>query len=384
MKNLNMDEMIKSLYSALIDPNGFQPFLSKLTTIFNLRSGVILLANLRTHQLKVVWIEGFQDNDIPFFLEKFSHCDPLINELKENPAGTLLHANEETTLQVITDHPEYHQEWLVKKDIHFGLGTVLATDGDWISQLTFQRREDQGDFTNQEKAAIEKLIPHIQHAMQLYHSKVQQDKQRLLSNSLFDQIQLPVILLDEQARVCHTNQGAEQLLGTRFPLQIVNRKLKWLTAKKSSLIEQSIEQVLNTGKAQTLAMNEPSQPIVSLTVTPLVNQFNKPQNHLLEPQQGVAIFIYHEQQRPMLDTEILKSLFRLSNSESKVCCELVYGRSPAEIAERQYLSQETVRTYIKRIMKKTNTNRQNELVAKLVASPAFYPSAPTERFNTAP
>lgn len=370
MTRLNLEQLIKSLYSALVEPEGFKPFFSDFTQQFNLRSGGVLMANKLTGETNILWIEGFSLSELATFSERFEKVDPLVNRLIQSEPGSFLFAGVEHEMEVKANHPEYYDDWLCALDIRYAAGAVLAIDDEWISQLVFQRRGDQGDFTNDENQILKQLLPHIQHAMHLYHLKVDQDKKQLLSQLLFDQIQLPVILVDNNGNVCHENDKASQYLSQSSSIKVINRRIHWNTPSKTQEISQAIRTCLADCSVETLHLKSSHLMPVTLTITPLLQEsghWNK----------GAVIFIYNPDSKPSLDLQTLVELFNLSKSEGKVCCELVNGRSPAEIAELHYLSHETVRTYIKRVMKKTGTSRQNELVAKLMASPAFYSATST-------
>ncbi|MGF1757749.1 helix-turn-helix transcriptional regulator [Photobacterium sagamiensis] len=375
MKNLNYDELVKSLYSSLVDPQGFKPFLSELIQKCNLLSGAIIMVNNNTDEVKVIWMDGLDISDVSLFFENFEKQDPLIQELTNSPPGTLITADDAKAEAVKITHPDFFQGLSGALNIRYVIGAVLATDEEWVSQMFFHRSKEQGAFTPDEKALLEKLIPHMQHATQLFHIKIAQDKQRLLTQLLFNQIQLPVILLDDVGNVCHCNQKADNFLTKSSPLKIVNRRIQWTAASKNGKVQQAIQRCLDESSVQTLHLISDSYPALALTLTPLVQDTNG-------ADKGLAIFIYNSDQQPTLDLQILRDLFDLSQNEGKVCCELVCGRSPAEIADLHFLSYETVRTYIKRVMKKTDTTRQNELVAKLMASPAFYPASSTVDHQT--
>lgn len=374
MRKLDLEQLIKSLYSALIEPEGFRPFFSNFTQQFNLRSGGVLMANKLTGETNILWIEGFSLDELATFNERFEKTDPLVNRLIQADPGEFLYAGLEHEMEVKKNHPEYYEDWICALDIRYAAGAVLAIDGEWISQLVFQRRGDQGDFTENDTQILKQLLPHIQHAMHLYHLKVAQDKKQLLSQLLFDQIQLPVILVDENGNVCHQNNKATLYLDNNTSMKIINRRIHWNSMGKTQEINQAIQSCISGCNTETLHLNSNHLRPVTLTVTPLLQeagQWNK----------GAVVFIFNPDSKPTLDLQTLVELFNLSKNEGKVCCELVNGRSPAEIADLHYLSHETVRTYIKRVMKKTGTSRQNELVAKLMASPAFYSASTAHSHN---
>ncbi|MCJ8506578.1 helix-turn-helix transcriptional regulator [Rhizobium lemnae] len=66
------------------------------------------------------------------------------------------------------------------------------------------------------------------------------------------------------------------------------------------------------------------------------------------------------------DMRVLSGLFDLTPSEGKIARELAKGLSIEEISKLHSISMDTVRTHVKRILTKTGTNRQPELVALLL------------------
>lgn len=364
---IHLEDLIKQLYAALIVPDGFSPFFSAFIQQFNLRSGGVLMANQLTGETRIIWCEGLSITDLSTFQTHYEQIDPLVRDLTQSQPGHFCYHGIETINQLQLTHPDYCQQWLNPLDIQYAAGAVLAADEEWVSQLFFQRRADQGDFTPEERQTLTQLVPHIQHALHLYHLKVDQDKTHLLSQLLFDQIQLPVLLVDHYGNVCQQNAKACQYLTTTTSVKVLNRRIHWHSSQKTAEIRQAIQHSIEFEQVESLQLNSSQMMPVLMTITPLLTS-----NTTTE--KGAAVFIYNSDSKPVLDPQALMALFQLSKNEANVSCSLVDGLSPAEIAKRHYLSPETVRTYIKRVMKKTDTSRQSELVAKLIASPAYYAS----------
>ncbi|WP_028863223.1 helix-turn-helix transcriptional regulator [Psychromonas aquimarina] len=365
MNEANFDNLIKSLYSALIRPTGFNEFLSELINSLNLLSGSIVMLNKQLETANVIWVEGLDVSGASLFISDHEKQDPLMARLQERPPGELITMGDHEAQQTQVSHPEFFLHLNRDLDIYYAAGVVLADDALWSSLLFFHRSKNQGEFSFEECILLEKLIPHIQHAMQLYHLKLQQDKQYLLTDLLFDQIQMPVILLDECGYVCHCNKQADLFLIQHRYLKKINASLHWVNARNDQQIQKVINECLTDHSTRHLHFKSPCGSPVALTFVPLVGAESRADS-------GIAVFIY-AQNEVELDINVLCELYGLSKKEGLVCSELVNGRSPAEIAQSLYLSYETVRTYIKRIMKKTQTNRQNELVARVLSGPACIP-----------
>ncbi len=61
--------------------------------------------------------------------------------------------------------------------------------------------------------------------------------------------------------------------------------------------------------------------------------------------------------------------YLLSNTESKLLPEILFGYSNEEIAERNFISLATVKSHVKHILKKTNTKSRMDFIGKFFTSP---------------
>jgi DNA-binding CsgD family transcriptional regulator len=361
MKEVHFDSLIKSLYGSLVQPNGFMDFLMELSDCLNLFSGAIAMFNKEINAADIVWVKGLDVQKAAEYLERYGERDGLAQRLNKALPGELIVLGEQEVEQGRLADPECMQA-VNELGVYYAAASVLASDACWTTRLYFQRNQEQGEFSLEECQLMKKILPHIQHAVQLYHIKLNNDKQQLLSEHLFDQILLPVILLDEVGKVSHCNQQAKLFISHHQHLNIVENSLQWVNIRNTLQIKQAAEKCLSEQDTCILPLEtDDSTPIV-LTFVPLVHKF-------CSNKSGLAVFIYRQEQLPV-NQNILCELFNLSPKEAQVCCELIGGSSAVDIAKTTHLSYETVRTYIKRIMNKTDTRRQSELVAKILASPA--------------
>ena len=98
----------------------------------------------------------------------------------------------------------------------------------------------------------------------------------------------------------------------------------------------------------------------------LCRVFPKPAFTLAGPEAGHALLVCERIDQPLfLDQDLIQQIFDLTPTESIVANLIFLGKSVSTIAADRDVSIETVRSHIKSILQKTETNRQAELVAKL-------------------
>jgi DNA-binding CsgD family transcriptional regulator len=83
--------------------------------------------------------------------------------------------------------------------------------------------------------------------------------------------------------------------------------------------------------------------------------------------------VVRDAERPQLLADRLVALFGLTPTEAAIAVELSAGLSTDEIAPRLQIAVGTVRWHLKRILAKTGSSRQAELVALLLRSVAAMP-----------
>lgn len=98
----------------------------------------------------------------------------------------------------------------------------------------------------------------------------------------------------------------------------------------------------------------------------LCRLFPKPAFTFAGPETGHAILVCEQIDRPLvLDLKLVQEIFGLTLTEGKIANFVFQGKTARDIAAARDVSIETVRSHIKSILQKTETNRQAELVAKL-------------------
>jgi DNA-binding CsgD family transcriptional regulator len=84
----------------------------------------------------------------------------------------------------------------------------------------------------------------------------------------------------------------------------------------------------------------------------------------------VLLSVYHPDADHSIDHELLEQLYDFTPTEAQTAARLAEGYTIDEIADFRRCAKSTVRTHVKRILQKTGTHRQAELVRVILGSPA--------------
>lgn len=179
--------------------------------------------------------------------------------------------------------------------------------------------------------------------------------------AVLDRLEDPVLLLDQQRQILYSNAATRRVLAAKLGFEVRHDRFVVTTPSADAQLAQAIAEYLRPINLKRLSPRGLRVPRKSGTGDWLV---------LISPMRvansgcSCAFLIHlvsrvHTRQLPM---GALRDLFGLTNKELDVLSGLLRRESLRMIAQRMSLSHETVRTYVKRILRKCNVDSQAELI----------------------
>jgi len=204
------------------------------------------------------------------------------------------------------------------------------------------------------------LVGHFARAIKIAKRLVDIDDQHNIVLSLLDRMPIALVLVDAKARVIETNALADDILSSEDGLNITSNVLDFRTESNVRLHE-AIEMMSKHDPAitrgQSLSItNEQTKNNIMLFIAPL-------KQHGTQQKASVAVFISQRKSLPLSLPKEMSDLYGLTNKELKVTEQLVRGLSIKDISEEASISEHTVRSHVKSVLRKTRTSRQAELVS---------------------
>jgi DNA-binding CsgD family transcriptional regulator/PAS domain-containing protein len=256
-------------------------------------------------------------------------------------------------------------------DVRYGLiGTFLRT-GFGPFRIVAIRAEGDGPFGESAVSILRGLMPHL-HQVALLQSEVNSLRMRVAAFAAYlDRSPFPFLLTNAEGRILYANAASGQTTRLKDGLAISSGCLAATFPGSHAALRGAIEDVA-AGRSETLRRikveRASRKPPYRLILMPVTSPAAIPLG-LFQP--ATAILIVDTEAEPELDPEILGELFSLTPAEARVAGKLGEGRSAEEIAEGMGLSLETVRTHIRRVLSKTATGRQGELIALILRTAPF-------------
>jgi len=276
---------------------------------------------------------------------------------------------------------EFYCDFLRPQKLHHSIGIVAVSDAAVNISLTALRNERKGPYSAGEQRLYTVLGPHVRQALALRTrlGELQMTLEGLAA--ALDRLPQGAMLLDRHDRPLVVNRRAEALLAEDDGLGLGRNGLVAARSQATAELRRLLaspergdaECLRQTGGALRLPRPSCREPL-SLLVHHL------PLRRPLGGHAGLKlVFITDPEAAPRTAEDTLRALYALTPAEARLTALLLQGRSVQEAADQLKITTNTARTHLKRVLSKTGTHRQAELVRVCLQGVAGVISEPAER-----
>ncbi|MBI1732617.1 MAG: response regulator [Gammaproteobacteria bacterium] len=177
-----------------------------------------------------------------------------------------------------------------------------------------------------------------------------------------DHLATGVVFVNENLKVFHRNQSAEQILARGSDLLIREGQLCCRRPERTAQLQRLVLQ----DRANTYTLERgASQPPLHLLVSPLHSQNDNYGRNL----PTAIVYIFEAVKNSQRIEDVIRMLYNLSPREARFAAKLVLNPELKDAAHAMGITYNTARTHLKRIYAKTNVNRLSTLVHMIVTGP---------------
>lgn len=180
----------------------------------------------------------------------------------------------------------------------------------------------------------------------------------------FDRFLVGVMIVDESGAVRLMNKEAERIVAEGDGLGVVHGTLKGAMPKQNARLYDGIGKAFRE-EALDEIVSFPRQsggrPYLILIPGQRLAAEEKPD--------AIVLLIIDTEQRTKVSGDTLVRLYSLTPSETRVALMLIDGKRLDQIAEELEVAQTTVVFHLKNLFRKTETNRQADLIRVLLSVP---------------
>jgi DNA-binding CsgD family transcriptional regulator len=367
----SFDDLVGEIYGIGTDSGRWGPLLGRLrqearadfvfVAAYSLASGrgrLLYSANVGAPQVR-----SFADLYVlPAQWVRSSHADPLVVE--------------DVATRAAAPDGEFYARWLdPSRSVSFlqALIThepVRSPAGPEVTFIAIARSRAAGEFTRAEIARVSTLVSHIRRAVDIQATVTALKAQWQAAMDSFDKLGVGVVILDGDQRPLGMNQYARELVAARGnkPLEalapIMFNGEHGATAMRACGLLGGADEVLDGNGFGTVVEAREANG-----ARPIIATARRLDNAPRDGGRGApasVIFLSDPERKATFDAETMRRLYGLTRAEANIAVMLAEGRHLDQAADLLDISINTARTHLKRVLEKTNTTRQADLVRLLL------------------
>lgn len=371
-------QVIGNIYEATLDPASWRTVLSDIKRITDAKHAVISFYDAHNRNRNSVNTAGATAEQERIYLNEYIDVDEkwLRKAYSARPYDRTFHfqdfliATGLTRIEILGEHETFFRGAEINKHVF----SPLLLTPNILSSFSIHRDFSASDFGKEEVSFVESIAPHLVRATRIHNqlSAARHENGRLLET--LKRTGSAVLLLDSELRVIFSNPEATRILTGHQAITIgKGGRLKAAQGGSQNRLEQMLLKLSQSSMGDigpttdtTIALHhERHLHPLKLTAVSLADMQRL--THLVSKQICLAVFLSDPERVWTLPEGYLKEAYALTKTEIVVAQALLNGASIAQIALQRTTSEETTRWQVKRLLQKTSTNTQAELVRLLMA-----------------
>jgi DNA-binding CsgD family transcriptional regulator len=171
--------------------------------------------------------------------------------------------------------------------------------------------------------------------------------------------------------VLYANAAAREIAALGNGLKIENGRIRLTAPRQSTALLEALGDVAAGRGAPVRRMDAPRRHPIGPYRLLIMNVPGSSALPLGVSQPAATILVIDNEASSEPDLTILRELFSLTKAEARITAKLALGRSVEEMATDLGITVETARTHVRRVLSKTSTGRQGELISLVLRMAPF-------------
>jgi len=371
---MTFDALISSLYAAASGRADWTVTLTHVAEFLDLWTVQVLGIDKKNGHLMFSVHGGKSTPQTGLDYFRYYHSvDPRVGLAALTPLGQWFHCHEHFNDSFVARDP-FYQEFLIPHGGRYASATNLIDDDEVVFMLALMRGHGSPPLTRQEQNVADQLRHHFVEAMKnLVHSR-ETFAELGMARELLEQLDYPMLLVDETRGIWHNNGRAESMLQAEV---VVRERAGLLACHDRAGDDALTAAIYQLQVADDKPRTTPTRRVLSLrgnddhVYLAFVSAIQPAHTMGAFGHGARALVVLHDPQetRPGLDLFVLTECFDFTPAEARVAIAIADGANLKQIAQRTGIELSTVRTHLQRALQKASVERQADLVRALMALP---------------
>ncbi|MCW8060446.1 helix-turn-helix transcriptional regulator [Agrobacterium tumefaciens] len=348
------DELIDLTYAALLGEVSWQDFLDRLSDHAPDGRTILFSHNMSQSDEYLAMTSRFAGPELESYASHYVNTNPWLEHCAVRKVGLGIYSDEIIPPGELLK-TEFYNDWLAPNDIACSIGVTIDKNGDCpliISTVT--SRADQ-ERNSQFSEQLTRIAPHLRRAARFYRNGPPKWSGFDLGSSLFDAVDVGVIIVGEDGRIKTSSRAGQELLdGTPFASISPLGQLRLRNENAQSVLRAMLMRTYVGQKSVSLVSKGGKLTLIRVEKDRISLYFEGPTVVVLMEKLGIA--------NCAGDIDQFTSIYGLTRAEKRALSGIVNGKSVIQIADEAHLSPETIRTQLKSLYSKTGVNGQAGLL----------------------
>ncbi|WP_179402230.1 helix-turn-helix transcriptional regulator [Burkholderia guangdongensis] len=354
--------LLTELYGAAMDDTRWNDVSRLIAESFSTHSCTLQVRNGR--DVRVIGItDNVEPSMVDEYREHYRSVDIWSNYALTRPFGQAWISHELMTARAL--NRTEHYAFFRKADIVHVVASSMSVGENEVALIGVHHNGTAGEFGEPERRHLQRLIPHLQRALQMRSTFLTQAIRRDMALAALDSLVTPLLLTDASGKVLYANRPAVELL--RRDQGLLERQGR-LCCESPEMTHKLLARIGENSRREII-FRRPSE----LWALAVPRAGGRPLSVRVAPVQAgelgaiasvpMAMLLVSDGEQGSAQVESLQALFGLTPAEARLASELANGDDLDTIAFRKGVSKHTIRSMLKTVMLKTSTHRQGELVS---------------------
>jgi DNA-binding CsgD family transcriptional regulator/PAS domain-containing protein len=378
-----VEQIVEDLYAGALDASVWTRAMVGIADFLRCSSGIVFAANPTTQKILRDETSRGDVAQMQEYRRQWVATDIRIAAGKHYPVG-VPHYERQLIAKNVWKKSALLNEFLIPSDAPFMLATWLHKAPHKVVALTFQGSRHRGPFDANDGAKLERLIPHVQRALNI-RDRLEAHAAHVSSlSSVVERSHMGVIVLDQKGRILEATGLAEQLMKSELSIRRASDHTLWLREPAGSQLKEWILTGLPPKSNTSGYLSVPRSPGIA-NVSLVVARMPPVPALWIGTDPRWLIFVFDPEHRVTPASALVSRDLGITAREAEIAVLLAMGHQLSSVAPRLGISMHTIRVHLKHIFEKTGAHSQSDLVRRVLLSPAVTPDRqdhPEVEFST--
>lgn len=354
------DELIDVIYGAMLGETTWQDFLERLSDNTPYGRTVMFSHNMNQADDYLAMAARFEAGQLESYAAHYIDQNPWSDSCAVRKVGLGVISDEIVPPEEMIG-TEFYEDWMVPNDVAASVGVTIDKSGTCPLIISTVTSRDDPDANKVFSDQMSRIAPHLNRAARFYRQGAGKWAGFALGASLFDAVNIGVVILGEDGRVKTISATGQQMAGRGIRINPLGQ-LELRDESAHAVLKAMLKRVYDGPKSYNLFSGDLKLTLLRVEKDRVSLYFEGPT--------VVILMERHGRGHDLADLERFAEVFSLTAAEQRALSGIVAGQSILEIAEAASVSRETIRSQLKRLYAKTGVSGQADLV-RLVHDPIY-------------